>query len=373
MEEMNVTKKFPCSECSKAYSRLDTLRAHERDMHGTESNKKLVTCQHCCKSFGSRQKLLRHKATYHKHPGIPGHHCAVCGKEFSRTDNLREHEKSHEVEIECEDQHCMKVFQSHQAYNRHKNSHTDEVYASTTDTQCTACLRATKFKSDHQATKFKSDHQTIVIDQRENHQCTHCLKTFRECNKFQSHVWEEHTKTVRVPTDSFWISNGVTKRSYENERRYRHEHRKIGVRCDLCNQLFTTKHDCSRHQLLKHQSSSATQSCSTPSATATATSASSSSTTTKQHGHYVLREGGWKWEPLDPSVDRASLPTTDEKVLAYHQARINKSRQLAQPSVVWSSLASSSVVSSSVASSSVVSSSVVLTSVATTSAAEKEK
>ena len=145
MQNANQTKRFKCSVCPKEYSRLDTLRAHERDHHGSQSDKTKVICLTCQKQFSSRQKLRRHEAIHSK---ARQYKCSHCSKVFKRSDNLKAHEESHEDaddEIECEYENCRKRFRSILAYKRHQRRYTDEKYvAPENQLQCNACVSRSK-------------------------------------------------------------------------------------------------------------------------------------------------------------------------------------------------------------------------------------
>ena len=344
MEGKSNEGRFQCSQCPKTYSRSDTLRAHERDIHGTVYDKKQVKCEICSKHLGSRRELKRHMAV---HDQDQAYSCSYCSKEFSRPDNLKVHEESHNSgEIQCEDELCKMVFKTPLAYKRHKSSHTDEIYVpqdgSSECQRCTGC-----FIFD-----FKHHHQIVIIDNKEVHQCTHCLKLFKKCIQLPEHVFDVHTYPS-YPTGR----NGRRFSRYNGKDEiyhayYCHAHRKIGVRCERCHRLFNDKPGCNRHQ--------ATTACCLK------------TEKPKKHGHYVLGDSGWKWTPLDPSVDLTSLPTTEEKIFAYHQARVNTRRPLVSPTVVSSSVTSKCVVSSSVFSSSVASTSGVSTSDGSSSAVINE-
>ena len=229
------------SECPKQFSRLDTLLAHQRDVHGSKSDRERVRCKTCKKSFSSRQKLRRHEAT---HTDKPQYQCSVCSKEFKRSDNLKRHERSHgNVEMRCEDERCKKVFTTFLAYERHQHTHTDEEYIAPENVP--VCKPCSRNKYNSYKSPFESSHQIVVMDDKNNqrgHQCTHCLKIFRHCKEFELHYSRHHEFHHPIPgkLGTYFIM-------------HMHGHRKIGVRCDSCPKLFGNQQDCDRHQLSQHQ------------------------------------------------------------------------------------------------------------------------
>ena len=215
--------KYKCSQCTKQFSRKDTLHRHELDSHGSYADRRRLRCDECKKQFSTYHNLLRHQIS---HTEEPIYQCAICGKGFKRSDNLKRHERIHQnIEIECDDPNWTQVFPSYEALKRHTESHTDEDYVPVVDD-----IPPPKERLIGCAPCPSSSYQIVVLDFKNNvrgHQCTQCLKVFKKCNKFYWHYKLDH--------------KGKT------------GHRKIGVRCNACPRLFNSKQDCNRHQLL-HQS-----------------------------------------------------------------------------------------------------------------------
>ena len=246
MQNNNETneKAFPCGVCSKRYSRLDTLRAHERDVHGSQSDKRKVKCLTCKKQFSSRQKLRRHEAT---HNNTREHHCSFCSMSFKRADNLKTHELCHEnFQIQCQYENCRKVFKTPLGYKRHQRTHTDEKYVAPENAlRCDYCVR----RSDHKDQISLVNHQMIVTDQRKNekgHQCTQCLKVIINCNDFWAHVWNHHTDLVTAARYQGDREKRVTRKD--------EPHRRRGVACESCGKICSNKQDLDRHKLSRHMS-----------------------------------------------------------------------------------------------------------------------
>ncbi len=77
-----------CSVCPRVYSRKDSLKLHERNVHGASKLK----CPGCSKVLSSKQALERHSVVHSKERPFQ---CDECPKTFKRLDTLRVHEKSH--------------------------------------------------------------------------------------------------------------------------------------------------------------------------------------------------------------------------------------------------------------------------------------
>ena len=129
------------------------------------------------------------------------------------------------------------------------------------------------------------------------HQCSLCLKTFQDCRSLQLHKRSNFDWRV--------------KRTYNSNNRcsFGKQIVQIGAQCDICWKLFSTKQSLAKHKQTQH---------------IIPTVFYLKKNEPKKHGHWVLGEwgsGGWKWVPLDPSVDLASLPTREEQFVAYHESR----------------------------------------------------
>lgn len=78
-----------CDICGRYFSRYDNLERHRR----THLNQKLFDCEDCGKSFSQKSHLKEHSTV---HTGDHPYKCNVCGYAFSRKGNLSRHMKTHE-------------------------------------------------------------------------------------------------------------------------------------------------------------------------------------------------------------------------------------------------------------------------------------
>lgn len=229
-----------CPLCAKKYSRHDNLIAHQRSVHETT-----IECTICHKHFATHQGLEKHAVL---HSDDRPFTCEVCFKTFKRADSLRQHEQTHyEGNYQCEEESCRKIFSSPLALHRHKRAHTDSVYHPHEDeVKCPS----------H---PIEASHQIININNKtKQHQCTHCLKTFT-CRQFHYHWHLKHSKLVSVESDSPFTNNyRVGRTSTIRKYIHKHEHRRIGDRCQHCLKLFCSKQDLQRHQERKHNLNEAT-------------------------------------------------------------------------------------------------------------------
>ncbi|CAE6427335.1 unnamed protein product [Rhizoctonia solani] len=86
---------YPCSTCSKAFSKLSLLRAHER----THSEGRPYRCEYvgCPASFARNHDLRRHEKSHERQM----FRCGGCDRLFSRRDALRRHKANDKALDEC--------------------------------------------------------------------------------------------------------------------------------------------------------------------------------------------------------------------------------------------------------------------------------
>ena len=223
------TNRHHCSYCSKHYSRGDSLTAHVRAVHGETE----LRCENCNIQFTTLQSQVRHNSVHHAQK--KSYKCATCLKCFSRKDSLRLHEKHHQnIKSYCWS--CLKSFPSENALLRHRRTHgkDGEVTYKQSSTPCRLC-----------SGRFGSAMITILY--KNPHQCTVCLKTFKECWLFECHQREHHTCEM-VPIQ------GRTGMGTHRQVFTRNDNsQKVGHQCSVCFKLFSSKQSMERHKSTAHK------------------------------------------------------------------------------------------------------------------------
>jgi hypothetical protein len=123
--ESEDKKQFPCEypDCTGCFTTLANLKRHEK-LH---SGEKPFVCpfETCKKTFARKYDLKVHTRTHTKEKPFG---CKHCGKRFSRTSSLREHERNiHKVGAKmirckyvCEANNCRKKFSQQAELDLHR-------------------------------------------------------------------------------------------------------------------------------------------------------------------------------------------------------------------------------------------------------------
>jgi len=106
-----------CGMCGKDFKKAFNLKQHIR----THTNEKPLKCAHCEKRFNDRSSMNKHVRTVHT--DVRPHRCLVCGKCFTTNSHLTDHQTTHTQQKRFHCFQCGKRFAFRSSLKKHLACH----------------------------------------------------------------------------------------------------------------------------------------------------------------------------------------------------------------------------------------------------------
>jgi KRAB domain-containing zinc finger protein len=118
MLRVHTDETVKCSICEKMLKNSTVLKAHNKTVHDEK-----VPCVHCGKLYGVAARMSVHIQAQHTPNEDKKHKREVCGKGFSASDRLKDHNNIHNGEKPYKCKFCSFCFASKGTHAMHERSH----------------------------------------------------------------------------------------------------------------------------------------------------------------------------------------------------------------------------------------------------------
>lgn len=204
----------------------------------------ILTCAQCGRTFKRTGHFNQHMRV---HTGERPYKCDFpgCGRDFSRSDNLRRHRIMHddpenpEQDFLCPRNDCGKSFRSKYHLDRHVALHDRP-----TSYKCSLCPASFSKK------RGLGEHNANVHGGERPYKCqeTGCASAFARPFLLRRHFIQVHTEKTYICLDDACRQLPAFTKFSDLQRHLRRDHRNSVFDCDQCGKSFTRAADLRKHE-----------------------------------------------------------------------------------------------------------------------------
>ncbi|XP_057668943.1 zinc finger protein OZF-like [Diorhabda carinulata] len=265
-------KEYVCSYCDEKFSNIARYRNHrQRELLKrrpkkichicskevvsnrlkehliSHSNKKPFSCDICGKKFSRKENLSRHK---YVHTEVKPHMCHICGKGFIQAPSLTDHLRTHNDIAPFVSQYCGRKFTNKQAFERHLKLHMKNPEMPCKGRKGTEKYRNAKFICEYCKKEFKTK-QMLDIHTRSHtgdrpYVCSICGSKFIQNAHLRTHLY---LHKGNKPYNCGYCGKSFAMKGNLNQ----HVRIHTGDRphtCNICLKRFCTRSSLKKHKII---------------------------------------------------------------------------------------------------------------------------
>ncbi|XP_034255935.1 zinc finger protein 124-like isoform X2 [Thrips palmi] len=225
------SKVYECEYCGRTFTRSNHLAQHEL----THTKDEPFHCYYCNKGFWYKNSLIGH--IKQNHTGDVNYTCEECGRGFFQRSEFMRHKPIHSNETPFKCEECGMTFKLMKNLKRHQKVHT----AARTHT-CQYCGKSFRMLQTLRV-------HLITHTGEKPFKCTHCGKGFSQSAPLKAHIRSLHTGEKPYPCEmcgeSFPTGNALKSHIFKHTGIHPYS-------CNACSVVFKRKKDLTDHRNAVH-------------------------------------------------------------------------------------------------------------------------